>query len=412
MVQERSVESRRWNEALFRGIYETSSVGFALLDFDGRTVDINPACKGILDLFDLPAESLLECVGAPSDAWERVTRGEVVRFQSSVRLGRGSVRSEHAIELEVQILPFQVPDSLHPRAYLAQISDISEQKRVERALRDSEELFHRVLDLTDAGVARFDLGGRRTFVNEALARRLGKPAEVLLQGTIGDHVVLEDRLDAERLFRQCVETGRPIRGIVSGHNQGGRSFWTRSDFTPIFTSDGQMIGVQSTSVDITELIETQEYLRYALIERDRLHEITREMIKVLEMDKLLQMVCKSVCDAVGARMVWVGLTDRRSEDVLPVAVYEAGGSEQTDQTAEALQDRIRAAEANQCGLARQFRLLFGDEMVGVLTVHCDAGQTLDDERASEVEIFADAAALAIRNARLFEEATSARALLD
>ena len=87
----------------------------------------------------------------------------------------------------------------------------------------SGQLYREVVELTDAAVVRFDTEGRRTFVNEAFVRRHGKPAEELLGGTIGDQMVPEDAKKELELFRQCVATGQPVRGLLSRHVKEGQA---------------------------------------------------------------------------------------------------------------------------------------------------------------------------------------------
>ncbi len=58
--------------------------------------------------------------------------------------------------------------------------DITERRRVEEALRESEERFRRIVDTAQEGVWTVDPAGRLTFVNERMVELLGRPAAELL----------------------------------------------------------------------------------------------------------------------------------------------------------------------------------------------------------------------------------------
>jgi len=317
--------------------------------------------------------------------------------------------------------------------------DISDRREAEEALQESKELYRGVADLTEACVARFDLEGRRIFVNETLVKRRGRSAQEMLKGTFGDQMLPQDRVRAGRLFRQCVDTGKPVVAIVSEHEQDGRFYWTRANYTPVFAMDGKVVGVQSTAVDITELVEAQEHLQQVIADLEHLHDITREMITVLDMDRLLVLTCQSVLEASGAKMVWIGLLEEDGQELQPAAFCgDEDGYLSVTAAVQATQpghhciaatvgskgpiinNRLQSrppthpwdqkARELGYGSSASFPLLFGDEVVGSLNVYCDTEDAFEDKRVAEGRMFADAAALAIRNARLYEEASSARAM--
>ncbi len=136
--------------------------------------------------------------------------------------------------------------------------DITPRKKAEERLRHSEQLYRDLVEVSEAGVARFDVEGRRTFVNETMVKRYGVSAEELLKGTVADRELPEDRARNVRLFRQCVETGRPAPDIISRFMRDGQLCYTKSNLTPLFDREGKVTGVQITSVDVTDLIRAQE----------------------------------------------------------------------------------------------------------------------------------------------------------
>ncbi|MDP3064851.1 MAG: PAS domain-containing protein [Chloroflexota bacterium] len=132
---------------------------------------------------------------------------------------------------------------------------------MEAELRESEALQSEIATVAEIGVARFDLEGRRTFVNDTLVRRTGMSRDQLLKGSLGDRNLQEDRERARQLFSQCVATQKPMSGIMERFEARGRLSYVRTSMAPLFGPKGEVIGVQVTSLDITELMEAQERLR-------------------------------------------------------------------------------------------------------------------------------------------------------
>jgi PAS domain S-box-containing protein len=112
--------------------------------------------------------------------------------------------------------------------------------------------------LSGAAVARFDLEGRRTYANQALAEAAGTTPEKLIGGKLGDFNIPGDRERLWAAFRRCVATGKRATGLFTVCHEGGSLRHTRSVFTPIRDSGGSITGVQVTSVDITELVRARQ----------------------------------------------------------------------------------------------------------------------------------------------------------
>ncbi|MDP2949378.1 MAG: ATP-binding protein [Chloroflexota bacterium] len=313
--------------------------------------------------------------------------------------------------------------------------------QTELALRHSQDLYHGILDLTEARITRFDLDMRRTFVNEAYVKFTGEPPDRLLGGRMGQHLLPEYVQMRHRLFRQCVETRQPIRGIPGKWERDGKVYHSRANFEPILDEHGGVVGVQSTSMDVTELVETQEHLKLAIADRDYLYRITKEMLTVLDIDRLLGLICRSLRKGTGAAMVWVGLTEGSGGGVRPrasagrgrsytnavVALHdpELGG----DPAALAVRERrmvlvesigsaspdapwVHEAKKRRYTAAVAVPLAYREGVVGALSAYQQDGVPFDERKLTQVRMFADAAALAISNVRLLEQASSARALAE
>ncbi len=93
------------------------------------------------------------------------------------------------------------------------VRDVTERKRAEEALQQSEERYRTVLDEMEEGYQEVDINGKITFINEAFMKISGFSREELL-GT--DYSMYMEAKDVERVYRaynQMYKTGIPIKSL-------------------------------------------------------------------------------------------------------------------------------------------------------------------------------------------------------
>jgi PAS domain S-box-containing protein len=110
--------------------------------------------------------------------------------------------------------------------------DITERKRMEDALRDSEERFRRLFEESPVGVTLVDEEFRVIGANNAFCRMLGYTEEDLVGGTIADVTHLEEVVASEELLKKTLSGETPgfqletrlitkERGIIWARVTGG-----------------------------------------------------------------------------------------------------------------------------------------------------------------------------------------------
>ncbi|HTB16709.1 MAG TPA: PAS domain S-box protein, partial [Bryobacteraceae bacterium] len=137
--------------------------------------------------------------------------------------------------------------------------DISERKRAEAALRESEERFRRVFEEGPLGLALVGKDYQFLKVNGALCQMLGYPEATLLQLSFADITHPDDlKTDlelADRLFRGEMPFYQLRKRYV---NKSGETIWISLTASLIRDGDGQPIHGIAMIEDITEIKRNQE----------------------------------------------------------------------------------------------------------------------------------------------------------
>jgi PAS domain S-box-containing protein len=114
--------------------------------------------------------------------------------------------------------------------------DITERKRAEEALRQSEDRFRATFEKTAASMASSDIEGRFLQVNPAFCRFLGYTEEELLSLTVFDVTHPEDRTQTRRLLGEVAAGLRQVIDVEKRYvRKDGAIVWGHT--TAVFLSD-------------------------------------------------------------------------------------------------------------------------------------------------------------------------------
>lgn len=253
----------RQSEAVFQAIWELSSEAMALSDPDGIVLAANPAYA------KLYGYALAEVVGHnfaiifPEElrAWAneqyRITFASPAvapAFEAEIRRANGECRM---VESRVGF----VTSDGQRIAMLSSIRDITERKRTEQALRESEVRYRRIVESTHEGVWILDLSGVTTYVNTRMATMLGyTPAEMIGRNAF-DFVWPEDIPAGQEDWQRRRMDPEGRQEEFRYRHKNGQPIWCLVNSSAILDSAGQTTSILGMFADITERKEAEQALR-------------------------------------------------------------------------------------------------------------------------------------------------------
>jgi len=144
---------------------------------------------------------------------------------------------------------------------LAVVSDLTEQKKTESELQESEQKFKCLVENSSVAIGITDLKGRLTYLNEALADLFGYSVTELQNKPFKDYLHPKEKGRLTRLFLNAIVLRRePYDFEFRALRKDGQILHLMTKPTRL-NVNGKTIGFQAIITDITERKKTEEALR-------------------------------------------------------------------------------------------------------------------------------------------------------
>jgi PAS domain S-box-containing protein len=179
---------------------------------------------------------------APSDYEFKALRKDGSRFDA---------------ELSVGIITFE-----GQAARQAVLRDITERKRAEEALKESEDKYRTILESIEEGYYEVDISGNLTFFNDSLCRIHGYSRDELMGMNYRQYADEETAKKVHQAFNRVYSTGKPAKGFDWEHiRKDGTKARAEISVSLMKDAKGQRIGFRGIMRDITERRRAEDALK-------------------------------------------------------------------------------------------------------------------------------------------------------
>ncbi len=309
--------------------------------------------------------------------------------------------------------------------------DVTEHRRAQEALRESEEKYRNLVEMASDGIAIIQRSQLR-YVNRALTDMTGYDAEELIDRPFADYIWSDD-LPTARVRHQARLDGREPSAAYyeSGliHQDGHR--------IPVELSAG-VITYQGERADLVimrditerkraeaEIERRAEEQRCRLAEMTALYDTSLEMVGQLELPVLLQSLLRRALGLLNtqAGAVWLYRSQEQELELVSDCGWEDSQAGIRLKIGEGLAGTV--LQTGEAGAVADYRnwegraprphgrhtraimsapLKWGEEIIGVISVYeTKSTREWDDHELRLLTLLANQAAAAIQNARLYEE---------
>ncbi len=260
----------------FQSLEEHEFDVVAVIDRDGRFVFVSASAErlfgyDVTDAVGLDAFALFDSMSV--DPVRALFRDLVARRRLSVSLEMCTLRADGTpIDLDV-FAANHLDDPIG--GIVVNVRDITERKRLEQRVRDSDRRQATIIESLADGVMMVDAGGTIVRVNEAFevmfeaprVRILGQRLDDLLEAGAGAGLEVigadgEAIRSDEHPLAASLRGGRRSVGIVLGvRRHGNKIMWVRANAQAMLGSEGEVTGAVASFSDITEARQSAAELR-------------------------------------------------------------------------------------------------------------------------------------------------------
>jgi PAS domain S-box-containing protein len=278
-------ESKKAEEKIqiLANVVESSNDAIGTMSLDGNITSWN---HGAEHVYGYSVEDILgKCVSTLAPPHlnketikliEKIKQGEKIHQYETLRLRK----DRKTINVSITLSPvFDIHGRLTAVSFISR--DITERKRSEEKLRESEEKYRNIVETANEGILITDNEALITYVNKKMIDMLGYTQKESIGRPIWS-VISEEY---QPIVKLNLEKG--MQGISESYElklicEDGSSLWAFISSKSLFDKDGKFIGTMSMLTDITKRKEAEEALANIEIARKKeIHHRIKNNLQVI-----------------------------------------------------------------------------------------------------------------------------------
>jgi len=249
--------SKRAEEALLfaRFSLDNADDTMVCVDRDARFIDVNEAfCRASgysrEELLSMSVHDIDPAYSAEiwSGFWEELKQSGSLKFESRHRTKEGRFRP---VEIAARFLKYNGKEY-----HCAFARDLTERKRAEQVLRESEATLQAMVDASPQSFALIDTEGVLLIANRAMASRVNMPPADLVGRRMYDFFPPEVAQERRMRVQEAIRTGRLLH---FEDERAGR--YLDNYYQPILDPQGKVTRLVILAIDITERRQAEEEIR-------------------------------------------------------------------------------------------------------------------------------------------------------
>lgn len=318
--------------------------------------------------------------------------------------------------------------------YVGYGRDISERRRVEMALRESEKRYRAIVEDQTEFIVRWNPNGLRTFANGAYCRYF----DLTYDQVIGTSFMPLIAPDARQVVQSRLDVLTVENPVSTGVHQilkpDGSTGWHEWTDRALFDAQGRLIEMQSVGRDISQRIQADDTERELRNLAEALVDSAAALNSMLELDQVLDSVLGSLGRTVKHDSANIMLIEGRVGRIVRTHGYAPSvdpiGTQYSLDTFTVIDELVQTNKAIVIRDTRveprwvaspeseRVRSIVGipinlkGEVIGIINLDSAIPNFFDDKDAMRLQAFSDQVATAIHNGRLYRTEQEQRKLAE
>jgi len=271
---EKAYELLKENEGKLKALFDILPVGVSITDNGRNVIESNLTLERILglsksDLLKGKYESrkYLRSDGTEMPL-EELPSVKALREKGSIQSSEFEIIKEDGSTIWTNVSAVSLP--LSNNQVVITTRDITESKKAEERIKESEEKYRNIVETSNEGISIIDAEGKITFVNKKAQCMFGYSSEEFIGRSIWDFIS-EEYITATKLNFENRMKGIEKSIEIMLTQKNGSSIWVCINSKSIFNKNGEFVGSLNMLSDVTKRKEAEEAVKH--VEKARKKEI-------------------------------------------------------------------------------------------------------------------------------------------